>query len=91
MFGVILAASCDLATKEAKKTGFLCYKLTQEISACSQPQDVKDDLILFAQLATNQAPYFTAAGFFNVDYTMLLSILGSVTAYIVVLIQFNKE
>lgn len=91
MIGIILAASCDLATKEAKKTGYLCYKLTQEISGCSQSTGIRDDLILFAQLATNQAPYFSAAGFFNVDYTMLLSIFGSVTAYIVVLIQFNKD
>lgn len=90
MTGVALATSCDQAVNEAKSTAFLCYKLIQELSTYTDHQIIKDDLIIFAQQVSNRPPCINAAGFFNVNYTTLVSIIGSVTAYIVVLIQFKN-
>lgn len=91
--GVVVAVTCDMTTKEAQRTATVCYNLLLDVPAVSnnvQDKILREELILLAQQATHQCPYFSAAGFFNVDYTMLFGLLGTVTSYIIVLIQINK-
>ncbi|XP_024217247.1 gustatory receptor for bitter taste 66a [Halyomorpha halys] len=40
-------------------------------------------------IAMHQEVVFTACGFFNLDYTLLHSMIASATTYLVVLIQFG--
>lgn len=91
--GVVVAATCDITTKEAKRTATICYNLLLDVPAVSnnvQDRILREELILLANQATHQCPHFSAAGFFRVDYTMLFGLLGTVTSYIIVLIQINK-
>lgn len=90
MLSILLAVPCELAAKEAKYTGILSYKLLIQIPRSSGNSAIREELNILIQQSTNRPPYFSAAGFFNVDYTMLLIILGSFTSYLVVIIQFNK-
>lgn len=90
MFGVLLAASCDMATKEAQKISTISYKLLAELPKNPEMYMVREELLILAQQSTTKSPYFSAAGFFNVDHTMLSTILGTFASYIVVIIQFNK-
>ncbi|KAF2893220.1 hypothetical protein ILUMI_12954 [Ignelater luminosus] len=93
IFGTIVAASCDSATKEAQRTAEICYKLLLSLPAMpekSQDRALREQLYLLAQLSSQRCPGFSAAGFFRVDYSMLLALFGSVTSYVIVVIQFNK-
>lgn len=91
--GIVIAVTCEKTTREARRTATICYKLLLDVPPiCSTMQEriLKEELILLAQQATHQCPYFSAAGFFNVDYSMLFGLLGTVTSYVIVLIQINK-
>lgn len=55
-----------------------------------QDRALREQLYLLAQLSSQRCPSFSAAGFFKVDYSMLLALFGSVTSYVIVVIQFNK-
>lgn len=90
MFAVLLAVSCEKATKEAQNLGTISYKLLARIDRTPETAHIREELFILAQQVTHRCPYFSAAGFFNVDYTMLFIILGSFTSYLVVIIQFNK-
>lgn len=88
----MVAASCDSAAKEAYKTASIAYKLLARlpINPTDAQEVLKEDLILLCNQSANRCPIFSAAGFFNVDLTMLSSIVASVTTYFIVIIQFIK-
>lgn len=48
-----------------------------------------EDLSLLMRYSANRPP-FTAWGFFDVDFKLLLSILSSITTYLIVVLQFTK-
>lgn len=89
----MVAASCDMAAKEAYKTASIAYKLLAKLPTSPSnvhEETLKEDLILLCNQSSNRCPVFSAAGFFNVDLTMLSSIVASVTTYFIVIIQFIK-
>lgn len=91
--GITIASSCNSALNEAEKVGKTTFKLLQDIPEFKMTENeemLREELLVLAQQALMNCPHFTAAGFFNVDYTMLYNILGSVTSYVVVIVQFNK-
>lgn len=78
--------------EEAKQTSLICYKILQEIRPkpfSNEQHQIRENLSFLAQEATLRATKISAAGFFEVDYTMVFLLFTSVTTYIVVLIQFN--
>nr|XP_022905524.1 gustatory receptor 68a-like [Onthophagus taurus] len=93
IIGIFLTSVANSTVKEAKNTANVCYKLLTTISVqTSQKLDEKElrnDLLLLAEQIAMRSSHFTAAGFFNVDYTMLFTMLSTVTSYLVVLIQFS--
>ncbi|KAJ9583546.1 hypothetical protein L9F63_022109, partial [Diploptera punctata] len=46
-------------------------------------------LELFSLQLLHQKIQFTACGFFPLDFTLLYSIVGAVTTYLVILVQFQ--
>lgn len=87
-----LASTCDATIREAQKTPIITYKLLQTLpleSSDPLERDLREDLLLLSEQTSLRTPSFSAAGFFTVDYTMLFTLLGSVTSYLIVLIQFN--
>lgn len=87
---VVVSGSCHATTKEVQRTTVVCFKLIQTLNKSGQSDAVRDELLLLAKQASMERLHFTAAGFFNVDYTMLYILLSSITSYIVVLFQFKK-
>lgn len=93
LLGVIVAASCDYAIKEARGIGSSAYKILQDLPEAKLALNddlLREELLILGQQATLKCPKFSAAGFFYVDFTMLYNILGSVTTYVVVIVQFNN-
>lgn len=91
--GIVIAVTCEMTTKEAKRTSTICYNLLLSIPDTStnyQNRVLRKELILLAHQVSNQLPRFSAAGFFNVDYYLLFGLLGTLTSYTVVLIQIYK-
>lgn len=92
MFGVLIATSCEKATKEANLTACICYRILSKLPSSSKKlKPIRKDVLLLAHQTSNLVPYFNAWGFFKINHTMISKILGSVATYIIVLIQFNKQ
>lgn len=91
-FGALIAIPCEKATQEASKTSGICYNILFDLPSPVTSDDfaVREDLTLLAQYASNNPINFSAAGFFNVNFGMLSTVLNSIAAYLVVLLQFNK-
>lgn len=79
---------CGGANDEAYKTATICYQLLSELPENS-PEARK--LLIFAQHASQRCPKITAANVFTVNTAALFTLLGSLTSYVIVLIQFDKE
>ncbi|KAI4457571.1 invertebrate gustatory receptor [Holotrichia oblita] len=90
--GILLASIANSTINEAQNTSNVSYKLLQYVPPSSnniQDRELREDLLLLSEQSSLRTPCFTAAGFFNVDYTMLFTLLSSITSYLVVLIQFS--
>ncbi|KAJ9583550.1 hypothetical protein L9F63_022113, partial [Diploptera punctata] len=70
---------------EANRTGVLVHKLLNKVN----DSRVKEELELFSMQLLHQKVQFTACGFFPLDFTLLHSIIGAVTTYLIILIQFQ--
>ncbi|KRT83084.1 hypothetical protein AMK59_3661, partial [Oryctes borbonicus] len=90
--GALLANLAHSTILEIQNTSHLSYKLLQQIPCKTTSailQEMREDLVLLSEQMSLRTPHFSAAGFFNIDYTMLFNVLSSITSYLVVLIQFN--
>lgn len=90
MNGITLASNCDKVVKEARKTGAITYEILTNIPRGRNTDILREEFSIIGKRVTTRCPKFTAAGFFNVDYTMVFTILGAFTSYIVVIVQINK-
>ncbi|XP_044265397.1 putative gustatory receptor 28b [Tribolium madens] len=75
---------CDVSystIEEANKAGELIHKIETE------DHDIRDEIEMFSLQIANEQVEFNAAGFFPINYTLVFSILGGVTTYIIILIQ----
>nr|XP_022912130.1 putative gustatory receptor 28a [Onthophagus taurus] len=88
-----IIAPCDGTIGEVKQIPIVCYKLLHEISDKStlnyREKCLRSELTLIALQSSTIIPNFSAAGFFNIDFTTFFTLMGFVTSYLVVLIQFN--
>ncbi|XP_072744443.1 gustatory receptor for sugar taste 43a-like [Anoplolepis gracilipes] len=74
-------------TMQGKKTaGLVC----QLLSASHDRKEIKQ-LEIFSLQLLHRPMEFSACGFFILDRTLMTSIAGAVTTYLVILIQFQKE
>lgn len=89
MTAINISSVCHFLNKEAKYTMSICHQLIQEVQYYNYEERVQSSLILFAQQIKQNTPEVTAAGFFSINYSLLLSILGSVATQLIVLLQLN--
>ncbi|KAI4457570.1 invertebrate gustatory receptor [Holotrichia oblita] len=92
VLGVLLASLAHSTTLVIQSTSHLSYKLLQYLPCDTMNplmQEMREDLVLLSEQMSSRTPSFSAAGFFDIDYTMLFTLLSSITSYLVVLIQFN--
>ncbi|KAK4882102.1 hypothetical protein RN001_005421 [Aquatica leii] len=50
---------------------------------------IKDEINFLSLQILHQNVHFTAAGFFTLDYALIHSIVGAVTTYLIIIIQFD--
>ncbi|KAJ3664564.1 hypothetical protein Zmor_000121 [Zophobas morio] len=96
LFSFLLAKSCSNAVSESENILTVCFIWLNEIPTIPKTfkqQMLKEEILLLVQQVTTRKPKFSAAGFFPVDFTLLGFILGSVTSYTIVSVQFfsSKE
>lgn len=76
-----------MTNREIYKTATICYELLLEL-----PEDSEDamKLLYLAQRASHRCPQLSAANVFDINISTLFKLLGSLTSYVIVLIQFSK-
>ncbi|RZC42879.1 7tm 7 domain containing protein [Asbolus verrucosus] len=85
---------CYKTIKEANKSGKLIHKIETE------NHDIMDEIEMFSLQIANEKVEFNAAGFFPINYTLVLQfqtgitdshfqIIGGVTTYVIILIQLS--
>jgi gustatory receptor len=77
---------CDMAASKPKD---IAHKLQAILLKDSVSSEAVEQLKLFCQQMSSDRIAFTAAGLFDVDLSLLCTVLTSITTYIVVLIQFK--
>lgn len=73
------------AIQQANRTAVLVHKLITK----TRDPGLREELRLFSLQLLHRKVKFTACGFFPLDFTLLYSIVGAVTTYLVILIQFQ--
>lgn len=77
-----------MTTVQAQLITDTCYKLEDEFAIGSKE---RKELLQLAKLSRINTPYFSAAGFFNMDRTTLFGFLSVATTYVIIIIQFNQS
>nr|WKF45111.1 gustatory receptor 3 [Podabrus annulatus] len=90
VIGGLAVVKCTEAEETGRKIGDVCLNALTNLPYSSENERIKEELNFLNCLVNQKSPTFSAAGFFSINYTLLLSIIGSITSYVIVLIQFNK-
>ncbi|XP_056647837.1 uncharacterized protein LOC130900628 [Diorhabda carinulata] len=83
-----LALAGENLSSEANKTVNVCYGL---INKLENSEEIRQKLIFLIQQALDRKPCLKASGFFVVKSTMTGFIVGSITSYVIVAVQFLNE
>lgn len=86
IWGVLLISCCDSANKEIRNSSSISFQILMEISE-TNPAFRK--ILYLAHQTANRCPQLSAANVFDVNISTLFALFGSITTYIVVVIQFN--
>ncbi|XP_018567007.1 gustatory receptor 68a-like [Anoplophora glabripennis] len=78
---------CDSIVRETEELLTNCYMLEQTLPLHSKELEELDSLKM---LIKNNRPKLTAAGFFEINRSTLLSLLSTTTTYFIVALQFNS-
>ncbi|KDR17317.1 hypothetical protein L798_08519 [Zootermopsis nevadensis] len=84
---ISITAPCHSATTEAENTAVLVQKL---LLVPNFDHDTVAELQLFSQQLLQCKIKFTAFGFLILDYPLLFTIIGGVTTYLVIAMQYEK-
>lgn len=77
---------CDKANREIQRSATIAFELLPDIED-SYPEFRK--VFFLAQQASNRCPQLSAANVFDINISTLFALFGSITTYVVVVIQFN--
>ncbi|CAH2012162.1 unnamed protein product [Acanthoscelides obtectus] len=84
----VITFCCDTTKTEFRKIFKICYNLEQ--SAVYTNEDKKELKLLVEQFTTDP-PVFTAAGFFEINRSNLMSFFSSTAMYVLVIIQLRNQ
>ncbi|XP_017783679.1 PREDICTED: uncharacterized protein LOC108567611 [Nicrophorus vespilloides] len=93
-FVIPFSFSCHGAVAEAKKVSLISRTVINDLPIYLYDESLKlliDELKIIAEESPNKYPLFSARGFYPIDNTVLLILFGTVTTYLIVLIQLNME
>lgn len=88
---VFMASSCEKTKVECEKIKVFCHKTVADFERTTERIQFVEEIKLLGDYASRSTSFFTAAGFFNVDYGLLVPFFESVITYVVVVLQFHKE
>lgn len=87
MYNIYVALSCDFAHYEGNRIIKLCYNLGENFPLKSP---IRDELLELAEQAKYFSPKFISVGLFNINRRILLSMVTTITTYVIIIIQFNN-
>ncbi|KAK9869182.1 hypothetical protein WA026_002931 [Henosepilachna vigintioctopunctata] len=90
---IILAHECSCVVAEGKKLVATCFSCSSRLPLIPQtPEDklFEKSLSVLCHQAETRMPQFSAGGFFTIDYSMLASMVGSLTANMIIILQFMQ-
>ncbi|KAF5301387.1 hypothetical protein FQA39_LY10785 [Lamprigera yunnana] len=74
---------CNCAVEESNKSASIIHKIDTDSNT------IKDQIAMFSLQIAQKRMEYNAAGLFAVNYSLIFSIIGGVTANLVILIQFS--
>lgn len=81
-----LIISCDYAANEANNVIKVCYKVQENLNSAR-----KEEVFNFLALIDANKPCYTAAGYFELDRSILFTFLSTATTYFIIVVQFNNN
>lgn len=84
---ISITAPCQAATSKVENTAALVQKL---LLVRQFEQDTVAELQHFSQQLFQRKVKFNAFGFLHLDYSLLLTIIGGATTYLVIVTQYGK-
>lgn len=81
-----MSFACHAVEEEARHVTLACYRFLEEVRIDTI---VQNDLFVLALFTENCVPKFTAAGFFSISRHTILSLLGTILTYTIILVQFK--
>jgi gustatory receptor len=85
----VVIARCDLILREAETMLTKSYVLRRHTKMLSAQE--KEVLTHFSDVILQNFPRFSAARFFNIDRSTILSILATVVTFLIIMIQFESS
>lgn len=85
---VAIVCACTYVTRSARKISWTVAELLYRDNLA---QGAKDQLTKFALQLIHVYPQFTIFGMFNVDGTLLFTVAGASTTYLIILFQFTAS
>ncbi|XP_044261368.1 gustatory receptor 68a-like [Tribolium madens] len=82
----VLILLCDSVLEEVKTTILLSYKIRQ-YAVLKERKEISE----FINVVLHNSPQFTAAGFFSINKTTVFHMMGTVTTFFIIIIQFNTN
>ncbi|GLV38674.1 Gustatory receptor 2a [Carabus blaptoides fortunei] len=66
-----------------------CKMTLHKVNLNSKDMEMKKEVTAFSLQLLHNDLVLTAAGFFNIDFTLIFNIIGAVTTYLVIFVQFD--
>lgn len=89
----MLAGQCSITSKEALRSGSIANEKSLEVSMDDNTKFVhlyRRQLKILTMQAYCRQPAFSAAGCFIVNYSVVLSVMGAMCSYFIILLQLRE-
>ncbi|XP_036328377.1 putative gustatory receptor 28a [Rhagoletis pomonella] len=83
---LLIVEGSSKTIRESNRTAAIVHKILN----ISDDSAVQDRLLRFSLQLSHRRVAFTAAGLFNLDRTLIFTICGAATCYLIILIQFRS-
>ncbi|KAJ3647939.1 hypothetical protein Zmor_019783 [Zophobas morio] len=85
---LMIVLKADATTQEAQKFLDVCYKIQDQFKMDSKEVEVMAKFISYSKRFFRE---FSACGYFKINKTNIFSLIGNVTAYLIIIMQFNEN
>ncbi|KAJ8952979.1 hypothetical protein NQ318_015339 [Aromia moschata] len=84
---MMIIFTCDFTVKESRKLLVTCSRMERYLPLTSKE---RSELLRLEDQIRNNRPSFTAAGFFQINRSTLLSLISTTTTYFIIVLQFRN-